>query len=111
MSDHKDHHWELLERGEQYIPLSLPYMGYMMAPDADTLWLSLFAIEPHELGQGHASAFLDRLPRDRRVLVPNVLSGKLSAMLERRGFHLCNVSIEEPPDVIEAMVREPEDKK
>lgn len=35
---------------------------------------------------GDVSRFLDGLPRDRRVVFPTVIHGKLRAMLLRRGF-------------------------
>jgi len=37
-------------------------------------------------GDGRVSAFLDALPRTRRIVFPNVLNPRLVAMLERRGF-------------------------
>ena len=39
----------------------------------------------HE-GSGAVGAYLDRLPKDRTVIVPFVVSDRLRAMLERRGF-------------------------
>ena len=37
-------------------------------------------------GSGAVGAYLDRLPRDRTVIVPFVVSDRLAGMLERRGF-------------------------
>lgn len=37
-------------------------------------------------GDGRVGQFLDSLPRDRRVVFPTVISGKLAGMLTRRGF-------------------------
>lgn len=37
-------------------------------------------------GSGAVGAYLDRLPRDRTVIVPFVVSERLVGMLERRGF-------------------------
>ena len=37
-------------------------------------------------GCGAVGAYLDRLPRDRTVIVPFVVSERLAGMLERRGF-------------------------
>lgn len=37
-------------------------------------------------GSGAVGAYLDGLPRDRRVVFPTVLSGRLAGMLQRRGF-------------------------
>lgn len=37
-------------------------------------------------GSGDVGRYLDSLPHDRRVVVPNVLSDRLAGMLERRGF-------------------------
>ena len=37
-------------------------------------------------GSGAVGAYLDRLPRDRTVIVPFVVSERLAGMLERRGF-------------------------
>ena len=39
-------------------------------------------------GSGQVGAWLDGLPTDRRVVVPNVTSSRLAGMLERRGFLL-----------------------
>lgn len=39
-------------------------------------------------GRGDVGRYLDSLPRDRRVVVPNVLNDILAGMLKRRGFKL-----------------------
>lgn len=37
-------------------------------------------------GHGHVGRYLDSLPRNRRVVVPNVLNSQLAGMLAHRGF-------------------------
>ena len=46
----------------------------------------LASIRAVDEGSGAVGAYLDRLPRDRTVIVPFVMSERLRAMLERRGF-------------------------
>ena len=45
-------------------------------------------IEAERPGSGDVGRYLDSLPRDRRVVIPNVMSERLAGMLERRGFTL-----------------------
>lgn len=37
-------------------------------------------------GSGDVAKWLDGLPRDRRVVFPNVISARLAEMLRKRGF-------------------------
>ena len=39
-------------------------------------------------GRGDVARYLDSLPATRRVVFPTVISARLRAMLERRGFEL-----------------------
>lgn len=48
--------------------------------------LYIWTVRATNPGSGDVSRYLDGLPTDRRVIVPNVLNDKLRAMLERRGF-------------------------
>lgn len=45
-------------------------------------------INAEQPGQGAVGRYLDSLPRDQRVVFPNVLSAVLAGMLHRRGFAL-----------------------
>ena len=56
-------------------------------------------------GSGAVSAWLDTLPRDRRVVFPNVLNGKLHAMLKRRGFRESEEWDPMSEDLVEIMER------
>lgn len=47
---------------------------------------SVRAVRAVQEGSGAVGAYLDRLPRDRTVIVPFVVSDCLAEMLERRGF-------------------------
>jgi hypothetical protein len=49
-------------------------------------------------GSGNVGRYLDSLPRDRRVVVPNVMNSLLAAMLERRGFTRAREWADEPFD-------------
>jgi hypothetical protein len=72
--------------------------GYTFDREADGLYVPLVAaLRP---GHGAVGRYLDILPRDRRVVFPNVISPVLEGMLQRRGFTL----IEEWSEDYEAMV-------
>ena len=53
-------------------------------PDAVYLTF-LYAVRP---GSGDVGRMLDNLPKDRKVIVPTVLSGRLDGMLRRRNFQM-----------------------
>ena len=74
--------------------------GYTLDVDGD-LWLPLIYAEGE--GSGQVGAYLDSLPFDRRVVVPNILSGRLAGMLKRRGFVTETVTSSEGE--VEALVR------
>ena len=58
-------------------------LGYTVEVEG-ALWIPfLMADRP---GHGDVGRYLDDLPRDRAVKVPNVLSDRLAGMLRRRGF-------------------------
>jgi len=50
----------------------------------DGLYVGFIAAEVE--GSGAVGRYLDSLPRDRRVVFPDVLSPRLAGMLGRRGF-------------------------
>jgi hypothetical protein len=67
------------------------------------------AIRAEEPGSGHVSRFLDMLPVNQRVVFPVVISPKLRAMLDRRGF-VEKWEIGEPyHDDVPVMERRPEE--
>lgn len=72
----------------------------------DGLWIPLIRAE--EPGSGDVGRFLDGLPRDRRIVFPNVLSDRLRGMLERRGFEEGREWIEDVGEEIPVMEREAE---
>lgn len=45
----------------------------------------LYAMQP---GNGDVGRMLDGLPKDRKIIVPEVLSGRLEEMLRRRNFQM-----------------------
>lgn len=60
-------------------------MGYTFDTDGG---LYIPVINAQDPGSGQVAAYLDSLPRDRRVVFPNVLHPRLEEMLQRRGFTL-----------------------
>jgi len=56
-------------------------------------------------GSGDVGRWLDALPRDRKVAVPNVTSERLAGMLERRGFRKRRRYDEHLDDWLEVWVR------
>lgn len=66
------------------VELSPGVVGYTVDNGEQGLYVPL--IESTDPGQGNVGRYLDTLPRDRRVVVPNVINVKLAGMLERRGF-------------------------
>lgn len=71
--------------------------GYTVETD-DGLYVPVITAERE--GSGDVGRFLDSLPKDRRVVVPNVVNPRLEGMLIRRGFTLT----EEWSDAFEEMV-------
>lgn len=58
-------------------------MGYTV-DKADALYVPMIiATKP---GNGDVGRYLDTLPTDRKVIVPNVMNPILMGMLDRRGF-------------------------
>lgn len=74
--------------------------GYTLDVDGD-LWLPLIYAEDE--GSGQVGEYLDTLPFDRRVVVPNILSGRLAGMLRRRGF--VSETVESSEGSVDALVR------
>ena len=62
------------------------------------------AIQP---GNGDVGRYLDGLAHDRRVVVPNVLSGRLEGMLKRRGFTLVEEWAEDFGEYVPCWERKP----
>ena len=65
------------------VPLAPGVIGYTVDVGPD-LYVPL--IEATQPGSGDVGRYFDSLPRDRRVVVPNVISAQLEGMLARRGF-------------------------
>jgi hypothetical protein len=66
------------------------------------------AIMMRNPGRGDGGRFLDALPRDRTIKVPNIISHVLVGMLERRGFHLIYEWAPEYQEWVDVYVREAE---
>jgi hypothetical protein len=58
--------------------------GYTVDNGRKGLYVPLVIAENE--GSGDVGRYLDSLPKDRRVVFPNVLSKRLVGMLSRRGF-------------------------
>jgi hypothetical protein len=71
--------------------------GYAIVTEKGLYIPFIAAVVP---GEGKVSAFLDTLPKDRRVVFPTVLNSKLQGMLQRRGF---TTSLEEGEDIMERL--------
>ena len=48
--------------------------------------IEIISIRAQSEGSGQVGEYLDSLPTDCRIVVPNVLNDRLAGMLERRGF-------------------------
>jgi hypothetical protein len=76
--------------------------GYCMdMPDG----LFIPVITADNEGSGDVGRFLDSLPTDRRVVVPNVISPRLAGMLVRRGFAVASEWFEDAGEWIEVYER------
>ena len=65
------------------VSLAPGVIGYTVDVGPD-LYVPL--IEAMKPGSGDVGRYLDSLPIDRRIVVPNVISARLAGMLARRGF-------------------------
>jgi hypothetical protein len=65
-------------------------------------------IESTEERQGNVGRYLDSLPTDRRVVVPNVINGLLADMLHRRGFILVEEWSEQMEEMVPCWERKPD---
>lgn len=78
--------------------------GYTVRhPNGD---LSVPIIEATRPGNGDVGRYLDSLPIDRLVIVPNVINARLEGMLVRRGFSFAYQFAEEFEDWCPLLVRE-----
>jgi len=95
----------MLKQGETFVPGQEPTLapgvrGYTLDVDG-ALWVPLIYAEDE--GSGQVGDYLDSLPFNRTVVVPNILSGRLAGMLQRRGFSPSVAEYEEGS--IDAMIR------
>jgi hypothetical protein len=77
-------------------------VGYDVDHEGE-LWIPV--IHAENPGAGDVGRYLDSLPTDRTVVVPNVINGQLAEMLERRGFQHTMKAIEDK-DVEESLGEE-----
>jgi hypothetical protein len=66
-------------------PIAPGVLGYTVEK-GDDLYVPFVMAEKE--GNGDVGRYLDGLPTDRRIVFPDVLSGRLLGMLVRRGYHL-----------------------
>jgi len=78
--------------------------GYTRDVDG-ALWIPIIIAD--DPGSGAVGRYLDSLPRDREVRVPNVFSSRLAGMLMRRGFHT-TLGREGTIDLVRAALGAPE---
>lgn len=64
-------------------------------------------IQAEHEGSGDVGRYLDRLPRDRRVVFPTILSARLAGMLARRGFVPGQEWADEVGEWVDLMERRP----
>lgn len=76
--------------------------GYTLEHNGALYIPLLMADEP---GSGACGAYLDQLPTDRTIKVPNVLSSVLVGMLMRRGFVVDHEWSAEHGETVEVWVR------
>jgi hypothetical protein len=65
-------------------PLDPHVSGFMFDNGVQGIYVPLVVSE--DPGKGHVGAFLDALPKDRRVVFSTVVNAVLAGMLTRRGF-------------------------
>lgn len=82
--------------GRPLLPLAPGVLG-LLDDDAHTGQLVLLLVVAEVPGAGDVARFLDRLPRDRFIVVPNVIDPKLAGMLQRRGFHFTDCAYFDVP--------------
>ena len=79
--------------------------GYTMEHGGATYIPALFADKP---GNGALTKYLDKLEKDGvTIKVPNVLSARLEAYLERRGYVLIGEYSPQFQEVVPVWVKEP----
>lgn len=85
-------------------PLAPGVRGYTVDMGEQGLYIPL--IDAEAPGSGDVGRYLDSLPKDRRVVVPNVISARLAGMLDRRGFVVVQEWAEQFGEYVECYVRE-----
>jgi hypothetical protein len=88
--------------GQVEYPLARGVRGYTLDVDGD-LWLPLISAVSE--GSGDVGRYLDSLPEDRDVFVPNCISLRLEGMLRRRGFVAAEVWAPEMGETVTVMLR------
>ena len=81
-------HWSRV--GESVVPGQEPEIApgvHGIAFDM-TSGIYIAMVRASQEGNGDVSRFLDGLPRDRRVVFPNVIHTRLHRMLQKRGFRV-----------------------
>jgi hypothetical protein len=76
---------DLMREGSEPVTPDGSVFARVIDTDAELVIRSVLAGESRI--PGAVGAWLDRLPRNRRVVVPAVASARLYGMLQRRGFH------------------------
>lgn len=69
---------------DQLDHLASGVVGYSIDEEDGSLWIPLIYAEDE--GAGDVGRYLDSLPTDRTIVVPNVINPRLEQMLARRGF-------------------------
>jgi len=82
---------EVFEPGQE--PLVAPGVRAIVFDAPAGIYVSWISAERE--GSGDVGRFIDSLPKDRRVVFPNVISNRLARMLERRGFEASEESAPE----------------
>lgn len=82
--------------------LAAGVLGYTVEEDDELYIPVIMAVEE---GSGDVGRYLDALPKDRTVKVPEVASERLRGMLERRGFNPTPEFAEEFGETVEVFVR------
>lgn len=86
------------------LPLVAPGVRADVHDTPDGLYIPLVSAD--NPGSGEVAAWLDALPRDRRVVFPSVINPRLVEMLRRRGFEERSEfasELGEPVDIMERL--------
>lgn len=96
----------IVSRGGMDELLAPGVLGYKIETE-DAIYIPL--IQAVTEGSGAVGAYLDSLPADRAIKIPDVISDRLRKMLLRRGYVVTHEYAEEFEEDVEIMTRYPQE--